>query len=114
MENKLEQLKKMTTVVADTGDIEAIKRWQPEDATTNPSLLLNAAEIPEYQPLIMQALDWASKQGGDAEETLQNGTDYLSVLIGKERLSSMVTSNSSDHQCLQRNLFFLSFLLDKY
>ncbi len=87
MENKLEQLRKMTTVVADTGDIEAIKRWQPEDATTNPSLLLNAAEIPEYQPLIKQALAWASRQGGDAEETLHNATDYLSVLIGKEILN---------------------------
>ena len=87
MENKLEQLKKITTVVADTGDIEAIKRWQPEDATTNPSLLLNAAEIPEYQPLIEQALAWASKQGGDAEQSLHNATDYLSVLIGKEILN---------------------------
>lgn len=87
MENKLEQLRKMTTVVADTGDIDAIKRWQPEDATTNPSLLLNAAELPEYQPLITQALAWASSQGGDTEETLHNATDYLSVLIGKEILN---------------------------
>lgn len=87
MENKLEQLRKMTTVVADTGDIEAIKRWQPEDATTNPSLLLNASEIAEYQPLITNALNWASQQGGDSEQSLSDATDYLAVSIGKEILS---------------------------
>ncbi|WP_250657919.1 transaldolase [Alkalimarinus coralli] len=87
MENKLEQLRKMTTVVADTGDIEAIKRWQPEDATTNPSLLLNASEIAEYQSLITNALNWASQQGGDSEQSLSDATDYLAVSIGKEILS---------------------------
>lgn len=87
MENKLEQLKKITTVVADTGDIEAIKRWTPEDATTNPSLLLNAADIVEYQPLITQSLAWATEQGGDTPTLLSNATDYLSVLIGKEILN---------------------------
>ncbi len=46
MDNKLEQLKKMTLVVADTGDIEAIRQFSPEDATTNPSLLLKAATLP--------------------------------------------------------------------
>ena len=46
MENQLEQLKRLTTVVADTGDIEAMRRYQPQDATTNPSLLLKAAELP--------------------------------------------------------------------
>ena len=48
MADKLTQLKALTTVVADTGDIEAIKRYQPIDATTNPSLVLKASEIPEY------------------------------------------------------------------
>ncbi len=87
MENKLDQLRKMTTVVADTGDIGAIKQWQPEDATTNPSLLLNATEIPEYQPLIAEAKQWALQQGGDSEQTLQDATDYLAVSIGKEILN---------------------------
>ncbi|MFT4463911.1 MAG: transaldolase family protein [Sodalis sp. (in: enterobacteria)] len=49
MTDKLSSLRKMTTVVADTGDITAIKRYQPQDATTNPSLILNAAQIPEYR-----------------------------------------------------------------
>jgi transaldolase len=53
--NKLEQLKTMTDVVADTGDIEAIRQYQPLDATTNPSLLLKAAQMPQYVQLIQQA-----------------------------------------------------------
>ena len=47
--NQLEQLKKVTTVVADTGDFEAISKFAPEDATTNPSLILKAAQMPEYK-----------------------------------------------------------------
>ena len=62
--SKLEQLKTMTDVVADTGDIEAIKRFHPQDATTNPSLLLKAAALPHYASLLDAARDWASAQGG--------------------------------------------------
>ena len=65
MENQLEQLKRLTTVVADTGDIEAMRRYQPQDATTNPSLLLKAAELPQYQPLLREALAWAKQQSSD-------------------------------------------------
>ena len=50
--NKLEQLKKVTTIVADTGDIDSIKAYTPTDATTNPSLLLKSAQRPEYQELL--------------------------------------------------------------
>ncbi|MEJ6046040.1 transaldolase family protein, partial [Vibrio cholerae] len=59
MSNKLAQLRKLTTVVADTGEIDAIKKYQPEDATTNPSLILKAAQIAEYAPLIDQAIAYA-------------------------------------------------------
>ena len=52
--NKLDQLKTMTDVVADTGDIEAIQRYQPLDATTNPSLLLKAASLPAYEQRLMR------------------------------------------------------------
>ena len=48
----LESLKKFTTVVADTGDIEAMKQYRPQDATTNPSLLLKVAQQPKYRPLV--------------------------------------------------------------
>ena len=55
MNNKLDQLKAMTTVVADTGDIDAIRRFAPVDATTNPSLLLKAAALPQYRRLLDNA-----------------------------------------------------------
>lgn len=61
--SKLEQLKQMTLVVADTGDLEAIKRYQPTDATTNPSLLLQALDIPTYSPLLQQA--WQMSRSSD-------------------------------------------------
>ncbi|MEP5765444.1 MAG: transaldolase [Halieaceae bacterium] len=86
MSNKLEQLKDMTLVVADTGDIEAIKRFHPEDATTNPSLLLKAAALPHYQELIRKARDWAHARGGSNEEQLANCSDRLAVAIGREIL----------------------------
>ena len=54
--NLLESLKRWTTVVADTGDIEAIAEHKPQDATTNPSLLLQAATKPQYQDLVDEAL----------------------------------------------------------
>ena len=86
MSNKLEQLKAMTDVVADTGDIEAIQRFKPMDATTNPSLLLKAAQLPQYQALIAQAKDWANLQGGDAAQQLSNCSDKIAVAIGTEIL----------------------------
>ncbi|MEK9823886.1 MAG: transaldolase family protein, partial [Gammaproteobacteria bacterium] len=60
MTSKLEQLRAMTDVVADTGDIAAIADYKPLDATTNPSLLLKAATLPEYTELISNAKNWAA------------------------------------------------------
>ncbi|MFD2168003.1 transaldolase [Thalassotalea euphylliae] len=85
--NQLEQLKQMTTVVADTGDIEAIAKFQPEDATTNPSLLLKAAAIPAYRPLLEQSVAWAKAQSDDAKQQVIDAADKLSVLIGLEILN---------------------------
>ena len=87
--NKLQQLKSMTTVVADTGDLEAIKQYQPQDATTNPSLVLKAAQMPIYQPLIAEAKQWSATQGGDYQVQMHNTCDYLAVAIGKEILSAV-------------------------
>lgn len=87
MTNKLDQLKAMTLVVADTGDIEAIRQYAPEDATTNPSLLLKAASLPHYQVLIAQARRWAEDQGGSSAEQLANCSDRLAVDIGREILA---------------------------
>ena len=52
MTTQLDSLRSMTVVVADTGDIDAIKKYQPQDATTNPSLILSASALPQYAPLI--------------------------------------------------------------
>lgn len=85
--SQLEQLKQMTTVVADTGDIEAIAKFSPMDATTNPSLLLKAASIPAYQKLLEQSVSWAKNQQGSEEEKVSLAADKLSVLIGLEILA---------------------------
>lgn len=85
--NQLEQLQHFTTLVADTGDIESIKLYQPEDATTNPSLLLKAVGLPHYERLLHEARDYASSQGGDSQTWLDNATDKLAVLIGQEILN---------------------------
>jgi transaldolase len=84
MTNQLESLRKITTVVADTGDIDAIKKYQPVDATTNPSLLLKAASLPQYADLITDSIAWAKTQSDDAEQQVLDAGDRLSVLIGKE------------------------------
>ena len=86
MADKLSALRKLTTVVADTGDIEAIKRYQPEDATTNPSLILNAAQIPEYAPLIDDAVRYAKAQSQDKAQQIVDAADKLAVNIGLEIL----------------------------
>jgi len=86
MGNKLEQLKAMTTVVADTGDIEAMKRFAPVDATTNPSLLLKASALPGYRERLDAAREWAVKQGGSSAEQLANCTDRFAVDVGAEIL----------------------------
>jgi len=85
--SQLEQLSAMTTVVADTGDIDAIAKFSPMDATTNPSLLLKAASIPAYQKLLAQAVSWAKKQQGNKQELASLAADKLSVLIGLEILA---------------------------
>ena len=87
MNNKLDQLKAMTDVVADTGDIEAIRRFAPLDATTNPSLLLKAAALPHYANLLDQAKQWATAQGGSNAEQLANCCDHFAVDVGKEILA---------------------------
>ncbi|MGI2854398.1 transaldolase [Shewanella algae] len=86
MPNTLTQLKSVTTIVADTGDIEAIKLYHPQDATTNPSLILKASQIPEYAPLIDDAISWAKAQSQDPQQQLQDAADKLAVNIGVEIL----------------------------
>ncbi|MGB9436929.1 MAG: transaldolase [Desulfobacterales bacterium] len=82
--NKLDQLKAMTTVVADTGDIGSIRRFQPVDATTNPTLLLKAAQQPDCQPMLREAIKWASDNGRAGEGFLQKCTEKFTIGIGKD------------------------------
>jgi transaldolase len=82
----LESLKKYSVVVADTGDIQAIARLKPQDATTNPSLLYNAAQRPEYQHLVEAAMEHAEKVGGDQKKQSEAFMDKLFVSFGREIL----------------------------
>jgi len=86
MMNKLEQLKKLTVVVADTGDIQAIQKYQPQDATTNPSLILKAAQLTDYASLMDQAISYAKARSEDRQSQIQAASDMLAVSIGKEIL----------------------------
>jgi transaldolase len=84
--NNLESLRKYTTVVADTGDIEAIARYKPQDATTNPSLLLKAAQMPQYRPLVDEALRHAESARGDRHAHSEAFMEKLAVNFGCEIL----------------------------
>lgn len=85
-QNKLDQLRTMTEVVADTGDIEAIAAHKPTDATTNPSLLLKAAALPAYAGLIDQQVAWAKGLELPEDEQLGALVDSIAVTIGCEIL----------------------------
>jgi transaldolase len=89
MTTHLESLRRYSLVVADTGDIDAVARWKPQDATTNPSLLLVSAEDPRYQPLVENALRQA---GGDIAAAM----DMLFVLFGAEILKHVAGRVSTE------------------
>jgi len=107
MASLLEQLKAMTTIVADTGDVEAIKSVKPVDATTNPSLLLKASTLPQYAHLIDESIAYAKAQGGSKEAQIENAADKLAVLIGIE-ISKVVPGRISTEVDAR-----LSFNIDK-
>ena len=89
MKSILEQLSSMTVVVADTGDLDSIKKFQPRDATTNPSLILAAAKNPDYVKLIDAALESSKEsfsEGFSESELIQEAVDQVSVFFGKEIL----------------------------
>lgn len=86
MTTQLDSLRSMTVVVADTGDIDAIKKYQPQDATTNPSLILSASALPQYAPLIDEAIAYAKAQSADKAKQLIDAEDKLAVNIGLEIL----------------------------
>src|SRR5260370_22089116 len=84
MASKLEQLRGMTIVVADTGDIDAVRRLKPQDCTTNPSLLLKAVENPAYSHLLEEAIAWGRGHSGSPDAVAVAICDRLAVSFGAE------------------------------
>ena len=84
--NQLDQLKQFTRVVADTGDFATLKEYAPQDATTNPSLILKAAQMPAYQSLVEKAIADARQSGTSGKALLNQIMDQLLVLFGLEIL----------------------------
>ncbi|XP_030559731.1 probable transaldolase [Drosophila novamexicana] len=82
----LEQLKNLTTIVADTGDFDAINVYKPTDATTNPSLILSASSMDRYQYIVKNAVDYGKTKKGSLENQVSEAMDYLCVLFGCEIL----------------------------
>jgi transaldolase len=117
----LDSLKKYSVVVADTGDIEAIARLKPQDATTNPSLLYAAAQRPEYQHLVEEAVEHADQQGGNEKQQAEAFMDRLFVSFGREilkhvpgRVSTEVDAGLSfDHEATLAKARHLISLYDK-
>ena len=99
--NKLQQLREFTSVVADTGDIDAIRSYQPEDATTNPSLILKAIQLDAYKVLLSDAISWAKQQPASDDYyallmdkiAVDIGTEILGVIPG--RISTEVDARLS-------------------
>jgi transaldolase len=84
--NTLEQLKKYTIVVADTGDFQSIEKYKPQDSTTNPSLILQAALTPKYKWLVDDAVNYAKKAKGNEKQKLREGLKKTFVNFGSEIL----------------------------
>jgi transaldolase len=94
MASKLDRLREMTVIVADTGDIEAVRRLKPQDCTTNPTLLLKAVEMPAYAGFLDEAMAWGRRQGGSREAVVSAVCDRLAVAFGAE-LSGIVPGRVS-------------------
>ena len=92
MTNQLNSLRQLTVVVADTGDIDAIRQYKPEDATTNPSLILSAAALPQYASLIDEAIAYGKQQSQDKAQQLIDAEDKLAVNIGLKLVPGRVST----------------------
>lgn len=89
MPSKLEQLREMSVVVADTGDLEAIRALRPVDCTTNPTLLLKAVGLPALAGILDEALAWGRAQSGERESVVARVADRLAVMVGAELTRSI-------------------------
>ena len=96
--NQLDALRQFTTVVADTGDFKLLDTWQPTDATTNPSLILKAAQMPAYAALVDEAVHWGKSTGASVQAVTQRlavnfGTELSKIVPG--RVSTEVDADLS-------------------
>ena len=107
MATLLDQLKTMTTIVADTGEVQAIKDLKPVDATTNPSLLLKASTLPQCEPMIAEAIAYAKSKSSDKDQQIEDAADKLAVLVGLEILKHIPGRISTEVDAS------LSFNIDK-
>lgn len=94
--NQLNILKQFSTIVADTSDIESICKYQPQDATTNPSLILQAVSIEKNQKFIAQAVQYAKQKGGSFKDKIINASDKILVDLGIEILKNIPGYISSE------------------
>ncbi|MTJ83481.1 MAG: transaldolase [Telmatospirillum sp.] len=94
MSSKLDQLRGMSTVVADTGDIDAIRTFQPVDCTTNPTLVLKAVELPSHAETVAEALRWGRSRSGSREAVVRAVADRIAITVGAE-LASLVPGRVS-------------------
>lgn len=85
-QSALDQLKTMTQVVADTGDFEAMRKYRPQDSTTNPSLIYAASQLPQYKSLVEEALEYGRKNGKNLRNQVSLAMDKLAVNFGLEIL----------------------------
>ena len=85
MSSHLDSLRQYTTIVADTGDFESIREYTPQDATTNPSLILKAAQMSEYEALVEKVLAEAHEEAGSAD-VMSIALDKLAIFFGLEIL----------------------------
>jgi transaldolase len=94
MASKLDQLRAVTTVVADTGDIAAIRQFKPVDCTTNPTLVLKAVDLPAYKDVVAEAVRWGKGQSGGRDAVIKAIADRLAVSVGAE-LTTLVPGRVS-------------------
>ena len=84
--SKLEQLREITTIVADTGDLEAVARFKPVDCTTNPTIVLKALGTAAFHDVVDEAVAWGRRRGGDPARIAAETADRLTVSVGIELL----------------------------
>ncbi|WP_317569232.1 transaldolase family protein, partial [Salmonella enterica] len=104
---QLDGIKQFTPAVADSGDIESIRHYQPQDATTNPSLLLKAAGLEQYGHLIEDAIAWGKKHGGTQEQQVAAASDKLAVYFCGGTIATIPGCGSTEVESR------LSFRIDK-